>query len=73
MSDSLCAGKHTECPVGYSEWHAWAEKKSKTHDQKECPECGLFSIWVLKMNRCQCGKFIPNHRNLCGGCVDVMP
>lgn len=37
---------HTECPEGYRDWHSWAEKKAKTHNQVKCPGCGLYSIWV---------------------------
>jgi hypothetical protein len=37
---------HTACPRGYVQWHEWAERMSKTHKQKRCPACGLWSIWV---------------------------
>ncbi len=40
--------KHTKCPEGYLQWHAWAAKKMKTHTQVRCPSCGLFAIWVPK-------------------------
>jgi len=42
-----CAMKHlhTPCPEGYLEWHAWAEQMGRTHDQKQCPECGRYAIW----------------------------
>ena len=40
--------KHTECPKGYLQWHAWAEHKSKTHVSSKCPCCGLYTIWVPK-------------------------
>jgi hypothetical protein len=40
--------KHTKQPIGYLAWHDWAEKKSRTHRQKRCPVCGLWSIWVKK-------------------------
>lgn len=39
---------HTECPEGYIQWHAWAEKMSKTHEQERCAGCGLFTIWRPK-------------------------
>ena len=32
-------------PEGYVNWHIWAEKKGKTHIQKQCPRCGLWHIW----------------------------
>jgi hypothetical protein len=41
---------HTKCPEGYLEWHAWAERKSKTHTPKRCPGCGLYAIWVPRKN-----------------------
>lgn len=40
--------KHTRQPDSYLEWHAWAEKKIKTHDQVECPHCGKFAVWKKK-------------------------
>lgn len=40
--------RHTACPVGYREWHAWAEKMEKTHVQAKCPKCGLYAIWEPK-------------------------
>ncbi len=40
--------KHTKSPSGYMEWHAWAEKKAKTHTQHRCPTCGFWSIWKRK-------------------------
>lgn len=58
MSD-LREDRHTpECkhpvrlpgePHGYLDWHAWAEKKTKTHHQERCPHCGLFAIWLPKV------------------------
>lgn len=36
---------HTPCPEGYLQWHAWADKMSKTHKQVRCPGCGLWAIW----------------------------
>lgn len=35
-------------PVGYIEWHEWAERKSKTHRQLRCHEHGLFHVWVRR-------------------------
>lgn len=35
-------------PGGYVNWHSWAEDKLKTHDQLQCPECGLWVIWKPK-------------------------
>lgn len=39
---------HTPAPRGYLAWHEWAEKKAKTHVQRRCPGCTLFSIWIPK-------------------------
>jgi len=49
-SDSPCpnAENHTEEPEGYLQWHAWADRKSKTHRQIKCWGCGLYAIWVDK-------------------------
>lgn len=49
-ADSPCAAckrKQARQPEGYVEWHAWAERKSRTHRQVQCPECGYF-VWVKK-------------------------
>jgi len=35
-------------PVGYVQWHEWAEKMSKNYVQEQCPGCGRFSIWRKK-------------------------
>ena len=43
--------RHTKCPEGYLQWHAWADKKSKTHWTERCPGCGLYAIWVPKKKR----------------------
>jgi len=39
---------HTKQPSGYLAWHAWAEKKARTHKQIRCETCGLWAIWVPK-------------------------
>jgi hypothetical protein len=50
------AEDHTPCPDGYIQWHAWAEKMSKTHRQEKCGECGRWSIWIPKT------RLTPSHR-----------
>lgn len=40
--------QHTRCPTDYLAWHAWAEKKSRTHDPHQCPVCGLWAVWKPK-------------------------
>lgn len=32
-------------PTDYLSWHAWAERKSKTHWQVRCPACGMLHVW----------------------------
>jgi len=39
---------HTPAPEGYLDWHAWAERMSKTHRQIRCTGCGRFAIWIEK-------------------------
>lgn len=41
----MTACKHTPSPSGYVEWHEWAERKAKTHDQTQCLVCGRWAIW----------------------------
>jgi hypothetical protein len=42
------ADQHTPSPVGYLQWHAWAEEKARTHSQMRCDGCGRYAIWVPK-------------------------
>jgi hypothetical protein len=35
-------------PSGYIGWHDWAKRKAETHDQRQCPDCGLWAIWTPK-------------------------
>jgi len=49
MGTKKCPDNHTICPEGYIAWHEWAEKKSKTHTQIQCPECKLLAIWKRKV------------------------
>lgn len=54
-SDTSAEAAHTaECrhpprlpdePRGYLAWHAWAEKKIKTHHQEFCEHCKRWNIW----------------------------
>ncbi len=46
--DSGTKCRHDEQPVGYLQWHAWAARKSKTHQQVKCDACGLWKIWKRK-------------------------
>jgi len=41
--------RYKDDPRGYSDWHEWAEKKGKTHVQKQCKKCGLWVIWAKKV------------------------
>lgn len=40
--------KHTKSPVGYVQWHEWADKKSKTHKQIKCLGCNRYAIWIRR-------------------------
>ncbi len=42
---------HTAAPAGYLQWHAWATKMSKTHQQRKCDGCGRYSVWEPKCER----------------------
>lgn len=42
---------HTPAPSGYAAWHEWAERKSRTHEQHQCPGCGLWQIWMPEERR----------------------
>lgn len=46
-----CPDNHTVCPEGYLAWYDWAERKSLTHEQERCPECGLWAIWKRKRRK----------------------
>lgn len=35
-------------PDGYLGWHEWVEKHAETHDQRQCPDCGLWAVWAPK-------------------------
>ena len=42
--------------LGYCQYLDWAEKKNKTHEQKQCPTCSYWVIWekrqkVLSVNQ----------------------
>jgi len=39
---------HADDPDGYLARFEWAQKMMQTHDQIECPGCGLWAQWVLK-------------------------
>lgn len=39
---------HTPCPTDYVGRANWADEMAKTHDQKQCPHCGLWVIWIPK-------------------------
>lgn len=37
--------QHTEGPRGYVDFFAWAERMSRTHEQRQCPGCGRYVVW----------------------------
>ena len=39
---------HTPAPSGYAARHEWAERMSRTHEQQQCPGCGLWLVWTPK-------------------------
>lgn len=42
------ASRHTDKGVGCMDFHEWAEKKAKTHEQRRCLVCGFWVMWVKK-------------------------
>lgn len=40
---------HTPMPEGYNERIEWVNKVSRTHAQVLCPRCGLWAIWLPKL------------------------
>ena len=43
--------EHTYGPHGYVNWHSWADKMRRTHNQRACSGCGLFLIVMPKAKR----------------------
>lgn len=39
---------HTPQPTGYLQWHYWADRAAKTHDQIRCEQCGRWAAWLPK-------------------------
>lgn len=35
-------------PESFSDWSAYADTKSKTHQQVKCPTCGFYAVWEPK-------------------------
>lgn len=56
-SISLLTGGGGSFPFGLTAaspndgWHAWVERKRKTHVPTKCPACGHWAIWVPKKKR----------------------
>lgn len=47
IEDCPNIAKHTKCPTGYNQWHAWAEELyKKGWRQKTCKVCGFYAIWA---------------------------
>ena len=42
------AAEHTPRPSGYGAHSDWAEAMALTHDQSQCPVCGLWMIWTRR-------------------------
>ncbi len=41
--------RHTPCPDGYVARAEWVIKKGRRHLQSQCPDCGLWVIWVRRL------------------------
>lgn len=39
---------HEPWPKGYLAGSAYADEMMATHEQSQCPECGLWKIWTPK-------------------------
>lgn len=50
-ADGPCSntGQHTEGPDGYADWHLWAMRMAKTHEQSQCRDCGLWKVWERRL------------------------
>lgn len=48
VNKSICQDKHTTAPAGYLQWQSWAAEMAKTHRQTQCPDCGLWAVWIPK-------------------------
>jgi len=50
--DEKCSGEgcgELEPPnLGYLQKHEWMRKMSRTHNQRKCKVCGLYSVWTKK-------------------------
>jgi hypothetical protein len=36
---------HTDSPRSYLQWGEWAKEMERTHVQRQCKGCGLWSVW----------------------------
>ena len=43
-SNCITRSDHRFGPVNYVDFDEWARALSETHDQRQCPDCGL---WVI--------------------------
>ncbi|MCP4990493.1 MAG: hypothetical protein GY928_31970 [Colwellia sp.] len=48
VDKSKCRHTPGSDKLGYNEWSGWQAEKKKTHNQTQCPNCGLWSVWVKK-------------------------
>jgi hypothetical protein len=39
---------HTKSPDSFPQWDVWAKRMAKTHVQRQCRGCGLWSVWEVK-------------------------
>ena len=47
-SDCPNNAAHEPWPKGYLSASAYADEMTQTHDQSQCPGCGLWKIWTPK-------------------------
>ena len=48
FEDCPDAKKHTKSSEGYIARSDWMDRKSKRHNQEQCPTCGFWVIWKRK-------------------------
>ena len=46
--ETKCSHRIPGQPKGYVARAEWAEKKLVTHQQEQCPVCGLWVFWVKR-------------------------
>lgn len=47
---------HTPHPEGYMQHHEWMRMASRTHSAIRCPHCGLWAVWIPKLQAMEINK-----------------